>query len=85
MLFRSQLKSAFAIEQAKGSLVSYLALSLLPLNDQQIAWLLSDPYCIGLWMLVQDPEWIENHQKKNRLDWAILFGKNVHRPQIKKF
>lgn len=83
--FGIQLKSAFAIEQAKGSLVSYLALSLLPLNDQQIAWLLSDPYCIGLWMLVQDPEWIENHQKKNRLDWAILFGKNVHRPQIKKF
>ncbi len=68
-----RLKSAFAIEQAKGSLVSYLALSLMPLNDQQIAYLLSDPYCIGLWMLVQDPEWIEKHQKKNKPDWEMLF------------
>lgn len=68
-----RLKSAFAIEQAKGSLVSYLAASLLPLTDKQIAWLLSDPYCVGLWMLVQDPEWIEKHQKKNKPDWEMLF------------
>lgn len=66
------LKNAFEIEHRTRQKVAYLAVSLACLTSEQIDYLFADPFCKGIWMLVQDPDWIAEHKTKPKFSFKQL-------------
>ncbi|MBF0579164.1 hypothetical protein IM774_05100 [Erysipelotrichaceae bacterium RD49] len=74
------LKNAFEIEHRTKQKVEYLAVSLSCLTSEQIDYLFADPFCQGIWMLVQDPDWIAIHAAKPKLRWPWPKEKDAKEP-----